>query len=85
MGLDALHDRLLARLNMYSRVRTLRSGDGGGAASAAADEVLQKGAIRGVRVSVEDRHAGRKVSRERDREREERTKKRRVRSRERSL
>ena len=53
---EPLLERLCGRLNLYSRVRTLRGGGGGGAG----EETLQKGAIRNVRVSVEDRHAGRK-------------------------
>jgi len=46
--------RLLAKLNLFTRLRVRRAG------SAAAEEVLQKGAPKNIRVTAEDRHAGRK-------------------------
>ncbi len=46
--------RLLAKLNQFTRLRVSRAGGG------APEEVLQKGSIKNIRITAEDRHAGRK-------------------------
>jgi translation initiation factor 2D len=46
--------RLLVKLNLFTRLRITRVGGG------APEEVLQKGSIKNIKISAEDRHAGRK-------------------------
>jgi translation initiation factor 2D len=50
----ALLPRVLAKLNQFTRLRITRAG------GAAPEEVLQKGSIKNIRITAEDRHAGRK-------------------------
>jgi translation initiation factor 2D len=51
---DDLLARLLSKMSLYTRLRITRAG------GAAPEEVLQKNAIKNIRVTAEDRHAGRK-------------------------
>ena len=49
----ALLERVLSKLTLYTRMRITRAGMAG-------EEVLQKGAVKNIRITAEDRHAGRK-------------------------
>ena len=51
---DDLLARLLSKMSLFTRLRITRAG------SAVPEEVLQKNAIKNIRITAEDRHAGRK-------------------------
>ena len=49
-----LMERLLSKMSLFTRLRITRAG------SSVPEEVLQKNAIKNIRITAEDRHAGRK-------------------------
>ena len=54
VAFDEVLTRLLGKLGQFTRLRITRTG------GAAPEEVFQKGSIKNIRITAEDRHAGRK-------------------------